>query len=290
MQFSDLIFTLNLLISIIAMIPSIVLFKQFISTRIADYLIFGMVFLGASLIFILNFLTQSYSSLIIYQLHFFIGNAAVFFILWYIVRMRWYRKRTSPFWYVGVIWFFFLEILILFWKSMTQPEEAKVIFLQMPSRYTSYHPKGAGIKIDGDTILFSTSFPLLSDLFQIFIAALFLYNTISLVPIHPTEKIEKAKRLWIIAASFYLINSIIHLPWFKISEFTNLLTLLVFVIIGYITIRIPEGVLISGIQIQRIYFLLEKYHILDAKTKEYALSSIIDYLESIPTDLINIKK
>ncbi|UCG00937.1 MAG: hypothetical protein JSW11_15135 [Candidatus Heimdallarchaeota archaeon] len=171
---------------------------------------------------------------------------------------------------------------------MVQPETATVLFWKMSHNYSSYYPQGAGLITQGGVIISSTGFNFLSNMFDFFVVALLLYAYIKVQIVQPTAEIIRARRFLIIAAAILSIYTIIVLPWFTFIPLPNALVLITLVIVSYIAFRVPEGLLLSHVQILRAIGLYKEMKVLSSEqaTKRYGSHSLVEYLQNIPPELI----
>ncbi|MFX0123844.1 MAG: hypothetical protein ACFFAE_09420 [Candidatus Hodarchaeota archaeon] len=158
----------------------------------------------------------------------------------------------------------------------------------MSHNYSSYYLQGACLVTQGGVIISSSGFNFLSNMFDIFVVALLLYAYIKVQIVKPTAEIIRAQRLLIIAAGILLIYTIIVLPWFIFIPLPNALVLITLVIVSYIAIRVPEGLLLSHVQILRAIGLYKEMKVLSPEqaTKRYGSHSLVEYLQNIPPEFI----
>ncbi len=78
------------------------------------------------------------------------------------------------------------------------------------------------------------------------------------------------------------------LPWFTFIPLPNALVLATLVIISYIAFIVPEGLLLSHVQILRAISLYKEMKILSPEqaTKRYGSHSLVEYLQNLPPELI----
>ena len=153
----------------------------------------------------------------------------------------------------------------------------------MPHSYSAYFPKGAGL-IYNENIIYSTGFRIIGDIFRVCAFIFNLYVYISVKPVVPKDKLNQAKKLWITATLSFLVYAIMILPWMHfIPVIPNLLNLIGLIIVTYITIKIPEGLIISHAQMLRVsdlYDIVDKYKD-KSQTEKY--EDLIQYMKGIKT-------
>jgi len=151
-----------------------------------------------------------------------------------------------------------LTILILFWHRVSnQPDNIMVVGLSMPySLQNVNHPQGAAIYLWGH-LIYGTSYPMLSDLFFVLVSILFVWTYFRLQPKFITPEVDRAHTLWKLISILLLIYSVLRLSWFRISPmYISVILLLAFILILYISIKLPQGLLMTESQLNWIYDLI----------------------------------
>ena len=276
------------IIGIISIIPTVVLFIQYLQTRLLDFLLFSGMFFSASVVALMQILLARTNTLIYFQInHILLTFTSLLFFI-HSSRLIW-DNIPKVIWYIGIIWFAILIFLTLFWELSNQPETAYVIFADIPAKHSTYFPKGAGLVTQGGVVIYSSAQPFLADCYRIFGACLLVYAYFTVKPVNPTSKILLSRSGWRIAAVLLLSWSIVTVPWFPRFTFINVLILVLQIIVAYIAIFIPETMLISHAQVLRARFLYEKVfesqriHGSDIIT----MSSIVEYMNGLPIELLN---
>jgi len=162
-----------------------------------------------------------------------------------------------------------------------------VLFSTRPRTYSSFAPLDAGIEWKG-RILYSSANLLLGILFFQFVLLLLIYSYMSITVVHDSPRVKKSKRLFVISWSVFLLWTILISPWFaELFALPNALLIITIVIVSYISLELPEAVLISHSQLYRAKGL---YDIVIQNTKNPARNSRIEelviYLRSIPAHYI----
>lgn len=278
---------INLTLAIMALLPGGVLVNQYRRTGVQDYLLFGGAFILFFMMLIAAVIGSINKLLILMQIHHWCYNILFFLLFLHAMRMRW---DIAPrfLWYLGMIWCSILVFLIFFWELMPQPDRAVVLFLEMPHGHSSYYPDGAGFMTKGGVIIYSTAHNILRVFYSIYIWILLLYAYWTVKPVHTSERIILARRLMISAIIMGLIYLVLCIPWFPYVPLLNAFLVLVFIIIAYVSIRIPEGLLISHTQILRVVKLYKEIKNLTPKqaVQRFGMPSLIDYLQNIPPELL----
>ncbi len=277
----------NLILATMALLPAGVLVNQYRRTGVQDYLLFGGTFILFFVMLLATVIGSITNLLILMQIHHWCYNILFFFLFLQAVRMRWdFAPRFI--WYLGVIWCSILVFLIFFWELMAQPDRAVVLFLEMPHGHSSYYPDGAGFMTSGGIIIYSTAHNILRVLYSIYIWILLLYAHWTVKPVYSSDRIILARRLMICAVIAGFIYLILCLPWFPYVPLLNAFLILVFLVIAYVSIRIPEGLLISQTQILRVVKLYKEIKNLTSKqaVQRFGMPSLIDYLQNIPPELL----
>ena len=107
------------------------------------------------------------------------------------------------------------------------------------------------------------------------------------------DRIRIARNLWIDAASLGCMRPILILGhnlslWTTDPLFPNLFNLLGLAVIAYTTIRYPEAILLSKVQIIRAMNLYKAIQSLQTQKQvhEFGLASIVKYLKKLPPEIV----
>jgi len=279
---------LNLLTSIIALIPTTILLIQYKRSKIRDFLLFGIFFLVTSITLVCLALAIQYPHLILYQLNWGGFNSLHFILFLHCIGLlEDYPKKIWK--YLGYAWYSVLALLVMNWKIMSQPSNQQIYGLRFPHSFSSYYPQGAGYEYHG-FIIYSSSYHLIAALFHIYVYFIFILVYLRIEPLNPTKEILLAKKLWIWGAVIGMIAWIGILPGFLYSPLIKLLPLISAIIVAYIVIRIPEAMLISYTQVLRASFLYAEINskALGSYSPSYSMDRIIDYLNQLPTEILNL--
>ena len=279
---------LNLLTSVIALIPTLILLIQYKRTKIRDFLLFGIFFLVTSITLVCLAFAIKYPHLLLYQLNW-EGFNTVHFILFLhcIGLIEDYPKKIIK--YLGYAWYSVLSLFIMNWKIMSQPSNQQIHGFTFHHSFSSYYPHGAGFEYHG-YIIYSSSYHVLGALFHIYVYLNFVLVYLRIEPLNPTHEILLAKKLWIWGAIIGMIAWIAILPGLLYSPWIKLLPLISAVIVAYIVLRIPEAMLISYTQVLRASFLYSEIHskALGSYSPSYSMERIIDYLNHLPSEILNL--
>lgn len=276
--------SLGLFVAVLALIPIPILINFYLRLKQVDFLLFALVFLFGSIVLIADPLVSITNSLLIIQIHHMSIDIAFFLFFLHGVRIKW-NKPPKIILIIGISWVILLIFLTSLWQLMPQPNSAKVLFWVLPHTFSSYYPKGAGLMLSDGTIIYSSAFRYLGELYRLYVIGIILYSYLSLKIFHPTDKIVTARRLWIVIWIFLLMHSIaLFFP-----TITNLVS--VFLLIGgllavYIVIRIPEGLLLSHAQITRAMKVYEQIKS-DNIHNEPGIHTYLEYLQSVNEILMN---
>lgn len=259
--------------------PIYILYKLYSKTKILDFLLFSWFFILSLVIGFSNILGGLTDQLFFYQLF------EITFDFWYIIllihALRLKSKRVSKL-ILGcsLVYFLFLLILVIFWKTFPQPDSAVVIFVTLKHNYSSFYPNGAGFKVN-NIIIYSSGFRMLGDLFRLVISSYLLYLYLKLKPILKVPQILKARKLWIVAWIVFLIwNILIALP-FSSSTPLGLILLSFAILVTYISWRYPESMVISqaqSIRAMQLYDLIDKDKMIK-NIEEHGLESFSTYIK-----------
>ena len=269
--------SLGIIVAIIALFPVPLLVNFYLKSKDLDFLLFAFVFIFGAIVLIADALVSITNLLIIIQIHHFSIDIMFFLLFLHAIRIRW-TKAPKIIFYTGVIWFILLAILTLSWKLMVQPTHAKVLFWDLPHTFSSYFPKGAGLMLADGTVIYSTAFRYLGEFYRIYVVSILLFSYLKIEIIHQTNKIEKAKKLWIFIWICLLIHSIaLFFPTF--TELVSVFLLVGGIVAVYIVIRVPEALLLTHAQISRAVKLLGTVEF-DSPSQSYGFESYIDYLRA----------
>jgi len=240
---------LALAIAILAMAPFFILVRQHRRTGINEYLLLASFFFVGALDQVVFILTGVNEKLIYYQLLTFLFTLTFFLIFLHAIRIIWIEPPRLLL-IVGYSWFLLILILTLFWSIEEQPDQTTFGFLTINHFDSGYHPKGAGFTIGGNPI-YSSSFPHLNILFSIFTSSTILYVHLKMTPFHPTPKILKIRKLWIIAWTLLLLFSIGQFVTNSVHLVPEIFLFAGTILVFYIAAVMPEALVISHVQILR---------------------------------------
>lgn len=268
---------ISLWIGVMVLIPAARLIQLYVSTKIIDFVLFAGFFITIFFSAVGNFFGLLTDNIIFYQIHhisIYIGFLCLFL---HTVRIKW---ETPPkiIWAIGISWPIIIILFILMWEPMQQPDEAYVVFMDMKRSSSSYFPNGAGLVTSDDTVIYSSGHAGIGLAYFIFVSLVLLYVYITLEPATEFRKIRLVRKLWIIIWFNLLSWSIMIMPWMQFFEYNNGIILIGLLLVAYITFRIPEGVLITQIQILRA---LNLYNIIEKERTNSSIIELKDYLDRI---------
>ena len=274
--------TMGLFLAIIGIFPSILLFKLYFQTKISDYFLFGLFFIDGILILILDPIAGLTNLLIFYQLHHISIDTAFFILFIHACRMSW-KKIPRVILFIGVGYYIILFMMTLMWQVYTQTPYATVIFLYLPHSFSTYYPNGAGLKIN-DIVIYSTSYRYIGEFYRLFsLSFLFYAYYFKTRPIIKEQdvKIKKARNIWLFIWFLFFLHTLSLFPWFPFP-FVGIFLVIAAVLFFYITFFLPEGLLLSTVQVTRILPLY------DFIIKQAELNPHNTTVDSISTYLSNI--
>lgn len=289
---------LGLILAIIGIYPSILLIRLYFNTRITDYLLFGLFFLDGIAVLILDPIAGITNNLIFFQLHHISIDTAYLILFIHACRMTWKRiPRTILF--MGVGYYVLLFIMTLSWHVFTQPSYATVIFLYLPHSYSTYFPRGAGLTFNG-VIIYSSGFRYIGEFYRIFSLSFLFYayyfKTRRLAKDDTYDnKIKKARKIWLVIWTLFFLQALFLFPWIELldpfihgSVFETILNIFnlfigIFLVVAgillfYISFFLPEGLLLSNVQITRIIPLYGYIQEQTEKTHNSTIETLEDYL------------
>jgi hypothetical protein len=210
------------------------------------------------------------------------------------------HNATKIFRIIGIGWFVMLQISIFFFKQIIESPTAYIFCkcLEIPRiTDTPLDYYGAGIITNEGYIIYTSGYPLISTLFQLFAITSVLYSYIRLKLIIQTKRIKNIKLMMIFVWFLLLIYTLGNLPWFYVLEPDSITSLSDFCLIfalflmAFISIRFPESLLVSHIQILKARHLFTTFKedsknlIEKTKTLYFYEGSFREYLNSIQTEL-----
>lgn len=244
---------IGLIVAVIGIFPSLLLFRLYFKTKMTDYFLFGSFFLAGILVLILDPLAGVMNVLILYQLHHITIDTAYLIIFIHACRMIW-KKIPWAVLVLGIGYYLVLFTMTSMWQLQMQPANATVFFLTLPHSFSSYYPYGAGLKING-VLVYSTAYRYIGEFYRIF-ALIFLFyayyfKTKPLLK-EDDSRIQKARILWLIIWTIFLLHALSLFPWFNLFAFVSFFLIIAAILIFYIAFFLPEGLLLSSVQITRI--------------------------------------
>ncbi|MCE7734695.1 MAG: hypothetical protein GPJ54_07455 [Candidatus Heimdallarchaeota archaeon] len=246
MTLNDLEFEHILLITagIIALLPSYKLFRLFFETRIGEYFLFGLVFFVSTLFTITNVLAELTDELIFWILSYSFRNFTYFLFFTHTVRMVW-AKPSTVIVYFGVIQYAIVQLLLILWS----PLENEI---------------GAGFISNQNIDIYSTSNRLMANLFQLYVAILFLYGYLAIKLPNPSKELFRALRIMIVVSITLLISRLVRvfqnfgLPQNDIIDLVGSISLLLgFALVAIAFAYNPGSIMLSRAQIDGVMVISE---------------------------------
>ena len=206
---------INSIASFLALIPIVIYFRNYKLTRLIDYLLFGTFLIAGVLILTTETIFKSISNFGVVIIHHIAIDTGFFILFLHAIHFRWVTK-PKPILIIGFTWY---ALLLVFGYS------------------TNYSP----------------DYRLLGDLYRLYVLILLITFYSLVKPKYLTQNAQKAKRIWIIAWIFLLIHSLnlINTPIFPYSELMRIFYFLWIILTVYITLFIPEGLILSESQITK---------------------------------------
>ncbi len=243
---------MGLFLAFIGIFPSILLIRLYFKTKITDYLLFGLFFIDGILVLILDPLAGLTNELILFQLHHISIDTAFFILFIHASRMIW-KKTPKIVFATGLGYYLILFIMTALWRLSIQPPTADVLFITLPHSYSTYFPKGAGLVING-VIIYSTAYRYIGEFYRLFsLSFLFYAYYFKTKPFINEEdsKIKNVRRIWLLVWSLFLLHTLSLFPWFPFP-YEGIYLVIAAILIFYITFFLPEGLLLSSVQLTRI--------------------------------------
>ena len=276
--------SMGLILAVIGIIPSIILLKLYFQTKIPDYLLFGLFFIDGIFVLVLDPIAGITDILIFYQLHHISIDTAFLILFIHACRMTW-KKIPNKILFMGIGYYLVLFIMTLMWQKFQQPAYATVIFIYLPHSFSTYYPNGAGLMIN-NVIIYSTAFRYIGEFYRMF-ALIFLFNAYYFKTKHflreADPKIQRARKIWLLIWFMFLLHTISLFPWFEIQDLGIFLVFSA-ILIFYISFFLPEGLLLSSVQVTRI---LPLYKFIKEQAENHpntTVDSINTYLSILAKD------
>jgi hypothetical protein len=232
--------------------------------------------------------------LVFYQLERFFLITSYWFLLIFITKIE-KPKTKLNFAIKGLgVYSILLLVLVALWEKGTQPDNANIFGIEINHiENVPYHPEGASITISSIDLTYGTSFPLLNTVYMFAVSFLLLFTFMKITLPIQTRRTITAKRLWITSMSIHVIWTTLALPWFDLGRQFQFFNLLSALIIIFIIIFVPEGLILSKSQLMATYYfydIFDKIEKLEEKKLNFAdmaVEAIIDYINAIPADVLN---
>ncbi len=267
---------LMILAGIIALLPSYKLFRLYLETRIGEYILFGLVFLVSTLFTITSVLAEVTDESIYWILNYSFRNFTYFLFFTHTVRMVWAKPSTFIV-YLGVIQYAVVQLLLFLWS----PLEGEL---------------GAGFISNQDIDIYSTSNRILGNLFQLYVAVLFLYGYLTIKLQNPSPNLLRSFRIMIAVSITLLLSRLIRVsqnlgfPEHELIDlFGTLLLLGGFALVAYTFAYNPGAIMLSRAQIGGVMVISEagtplssiKFEGSELVGSSTLLSGVISAVESI---------
>ena len=283
---------LGLGVAVLSIIPAVLLLHQFQKTKIRDYFLFFLFFADAFVVLTLDVIAGLTKNLFLIQMHHISIDIVYVILTIHATRIIW-KDTPALIMVITFVWFFSLAIMTLLWKITPPVTSGNWLGIHdFPISFSSYAFSDSGVpnvaaalSING-MIIYGTQFRIFGDLFRIFAVGLLLIAYTTSEPINPTEKILRAKRIWIVVWTLLLVHAIVLFPPFGSTALASLVgwsLIIAGFLITYISLFIPEAILISRVQVQRLFELYEKLEKAsnEEEIEKLQIESLMLYLKSV---------
>lgn len=287
---------LGLIVGFLALIPAGLLLRQFLKTKIRDYFLFFLFFADAFLTLTLDVVAGYTKILYIIELNHITIDIIYLLLTIHATRIIW-KSTPKPVLVVTFVWFFALMFMTLMWAKIPAVNSGNWLGIpNFPISFSDYaftasgQPYLAAGLVYNGIIIYGTQFRIFGDLFRIYAVGFLLYAYITAKPLNPTPRILTAKKIWIVVWIMLLLHAIVLFPPFGASGLANLVGFILIIagaLITYIAIFIPEAILISRVQVQRIFDLYDKLQKAssDEEIEKLQIESLMMYLKSVKSAL-----
>ncbi|OLS19654.1 MAG: hypothetical protein HeimC2_40560 [Candidatus Heimdallarchaeota archaeon LC_2] len=244
---------LQLIVLLLAILPTVLLLKSYRKTKFLDYLLFAFVFVSVILAQLADFIRTTSEDLTFLIKIVDSAHLLIYFLLaWHAIRTKWIipPKLISG---AVILGYLFIETLILLYKPQVLLNPSYVLFTDMKADRTFSADTFAVVSTSG-TVIMGQSFRFLFFIYRLFVQLLFIYSYLTTKIGWDSKVIVFTKRWWIFAMTILSVNTMRLIGhalqvWdtnFLISDILNVLALS---IVGYLTIRFPKGILVSQAQV-----------------------------------------
>lgn len=241
---------IGIMVSLLVLPPSWFMVRSYIQTGIKDFALFGVMFIDSFLLLVADPLAGITNLLFFYQLHHVAIDLVYFMMLVHALGLV--RNNISKYFLgFGTIWFILLVIMTLQWTLFSQPDKVLWFGFSIPHSYSSYYPLGAGFLL-GETIVYSTAFRIIGDLFRVFVVLTLIATYLKITIVEETESYKKAKRIWLCIWVLFLTHALLLFPWFALTEEINVFLLIAGGLLVYHTLRHPKAFLLTQQQVDRL--------------------------------------
>lgn len=237
----------DIISSALFLIPAFFLLRNYRKTNLRDFLIFALIFIFGAIGLVLIAIDPLGETLLLVQLSTFFISCTTLIIFVHALSIKW-EKPPVIILLSGIMLFLLSVVPIPFYKLMVFPESGNYWFIELPHTFSGYYPNGAGIQTTDGIILAGTSYNQIWYVFLIYTLLIIIFSYFKVEPVQKTERIILAKRLWILTWSLYLMYAILGLIGLELA---NLFITLSAVLLAIISIKIPESILISQVQLAR---------------------------------------
>ena len=275
-------------IALLCLIPALIFFNYFRYTGVGDYSLYsGMWLTGMITYFAKAFHNLFYPNILAQQVGDAFSILFFFLVFIYAMRMKW-EHPPRVLWYSGIIWFSFMLLIIVLYEIVLIPERG--LFFLFEVRKFSEKEIGVGFITQGGMIVMSNGFRILSHVWRLSAMVLFIYVhlTTSFI-IKMDNRVKIARNLWVSAGILACLPPLLALGhhfslWTTNEIIYNLFYLIGLINIAYVSIRYPESLLLSYVQIGRAHKLYNTIQTSSIR-KEFGSSSLIEYLQKLPKEI-----
>lgn len=283
-------FTIFLLIFSLFMV--IYLLRMNKKTNLKEYLFLGIVYIFMFLNMIPFFIRHRFEpSVFLWILNITFFNLVYFFALLYFMSIR--NDSISKKILISAISFLVIQVILrLFTTLQLIPEKAKLFGILVYSRPDVTGLMASALKI-GDIYIIADGMPLPDAYYRLIVIVYGLITYIKLQPALSNSKTKKAKNIWIVTVSFWLISPIGLLLGFHFNNhlFSSALFSLLggvfsILLLGFIVFKYPYSLILTKEQLVRAKELYKIVNIKDNKNR--TLKSLSNYIQELPPELIQL--
>ncbi|MFX1252064.1 MAG: hypothetical protein ACFFCZ_10710 [Promethearchaeota archaeon] len=294
----NLAFYINLIASLVIWIPGVILLNYYRKLKDLDYLIFGLFFIFSTFDAALSTIVEVFPDLLLFNLLSLAVYINMFLLYIHVLRVKWDEPPRFLV-YLGILLFGYIFIMIPFTEEVGLSGPIKFLFFDMYTLWGgNWHIYA--VMTEGGVVLYDQQ--IIYQFVRPFVMFFAVYAYLTSPTISQEKENQNLKYIWSLMFFMVGLSNIVLIPdlflpnWpFGINNLlvitiTFLMVLLAYIFWPLIAVLFPKVLLLTHTQVARA---LELYKTMSKQeTEEKSLpikigtSQIVDYLKSLPPDLI----